>query len=723
MVRTITIGLLCLVSAACATAAHVAPSAPLPVLSRATVSDVLTNCSANSSFFLEGHVVSLVKNGWIVFRDTNGGLFAKIGNKSSCHPGQRILATATCQTAHPSVGKPKREIVFTHIKVLGDELESVIPIEITPSDFTRVDELDYRRVSVRGTVTDAIPDEIDPEYLILFIESGGARATVSVFLPALREPLPSPGKLLDAEVTATGVFLSQPTAGRLYRGPHITNYDGADITVTRPAPASPFSDCPPTAFTPADVVCAKAAAHRRRTTGRVTATFGSSSAFLALENGENIRVKFASFTCLPPIGCTIDVAGFVKSNAFFPQLDNAIWQTNAQVRLPSGSDCARIDARTLLFDKNGQRRIKYAYDGHIVRLQGRITDIHPTSDGHVQILLNSGDLTVTAIAPAPQTPAVGATVDVTGACLLLDSSGGGDDFARLDGFSVILRTPDDLVILSMPPWWTVRRILVVLLVVVALMVAVLIWNILLRRLAERRGRQLADAELSGARSELKKAERTRLSVELHDSLSQSLTGIVLQLDASQHARATDDDAANRHLETAQRMLQGCRTELRRCIWDLRSSALDDPDFEQAIRTSLHPIAGSAHLTVRSHVPRTLLSDNVAYAVLRILRELVANALRHGKATNIRVAGDISTGPLKFSVADNGCGFPQGGQPGPEDGHFGLTGIRERLREMGGSLAIETHASGGSKVTFVIPVPNEASKEESQHEENQHSHRR
>ena len=65
--------------------------------------------------------------------------------------------------------------------------------------------------------------------------------------------------------------------------------------------------------------------------------------FLSLENGENIRVKFASFAGLPPIGCAIDVAGFVKSNAFFPQLDNAIWQTNAQIRLPAARGLSNTD--------------------------------------------------------------------------------------------------------------------------------------------------------------------------------------------------------------------------------------------------------------------------------------------------------------------------------------------------------------------------------------------
>ena len=660
----------------------------------------------NTPFLIDGLVVSPVESNWVIFRDATGGLFAQILDGTRCRAGQRIRATAEYRTFRLPNGKPTQCVVFPHVRVTGFDPQSVVPIEITPADFARIDELDYRRVSVRGTVTEATQDDIDPEWLILFVESNGARATVSVFRSALRGSLPAPDRLIDAEVSASGVFLARPTSGRLYRGPHIANYDGADITITRSAPERPFSDCPPAAFDPASVTRAKASVHRRRATACVSATFGSSSAFLTLANGTTVRTRFSDAAGRPPVGATVDVAGFVRSNAFFPLLDNAIWQTNASVRLSAESACERVSARSLLFDDRGRRKVRHAYDGHVIRLRGRVTDVLPLTDGHVQIALNSDNLTVDAVAPAMPAPAVGSTVDVTGVCLLLDSSGTTDDFARLDGFSVILRTTDDLVVISTPPWWTVRRILVVLLVVLALMSAVLVWNVLLRRLAERRGRELAKAELAGAQSELKKAERTRLSVELHDSLSQSLTGIVLQLDASQHARGSDAGAADRHLENAQRMLQGCRTELRRCIWDLRSSALDDPDFEQAIRTSLRPIAGNAHLTVRSHVPRPLLSDNVAHAVLRILRELVANALRHGKATSIRIAGDISTGPLKFSVTDNGCGFPPGTPPGPEDGHFGLMGIRERLREMGGSFTAETLATGGAKVTFVIPFPGE-----------------
>ena len=712
MVRLLAIETLFLALPLYALANNDSTDAARPSIPCATVSKLMANPDAGTSFRLEGDVISRVGADLIIFRDGTGGLFAQIRDKTPCRPGQRIRATATARIVRTSSGKPRQSIGFTDVETLGYDQESVVPVEIDPTDLVRIDDLDYRRVAIRGTVTDVVSDEIDPEYLILFIESKGARATVSVFLPALREPLPSADLLIDAEVSASGVFLAEPTAGRLYRGPHIANYDGAEIKIMRPAPGNPFLECPSATFNPSSVARAKNAAHRYRTAGHVTATFGTSSACLALANGENVRVKFASFAGLPPVGASIDVAGFMRSNVFFPQLDNAIWRTNANARLPAHAGCERISARYLLFDEDGRRRIKYSYDGHIISLQGRITDVLPASDGHLQIVLNADNLTFTAVAPAMPMPAIGATVEVTGACLLLDSSGSTDDFARLDGFSVILRTADDLVVISSPPWWTVRRILLVLLVVVALMVVVLVWNILLRRLAERRGRQLASAELAGVQSELKKAERTRLSAELHDSLSQSLTGIGLQLDASQHARNSDVEAADQHLEAARRMLQGCRTELRRCIWDLRSSALDDPDFEQAIRTSLRPIVCDAKLSVRSHVPRSFLSDNVAHAVLRILHELVANALRHGKATSIRIAGDISTGPLKFSVTDNGRGFPPGPMPGPKDGHFGLMGVRERLREMGGSIAMENHAPGGAKVTFVIPFPDKNAAPES-----------
>ena len=108
-----------------------------------------------------------------------------------------------------------------------------------------------------------------------------------------------------------------------------------------------------------------------------------------------------------------------------------------------------------------------------------------------------------------------------------------------------------------------------------------------------------------------------------------------------------------------------------------------------IERTLTPLGADTEITVRFNVRRSLFDDASVHAILAIIRELVANAVRHGKAAHVRVAGSIESGTLLFSVSDDGAGFDPADRPGPREGHFGLTGIQERLSSSGGSMKIES----------------------------------
>ena len=145
-------------------------------------------------------------------------------------------------------------------------------------------------------------------------------------------------------------------------------------------------------------------------------------------------------------------------------------------------------------------------------------------------------------------------------------------------------------------------------------------------------------------------------------------------------------------------------ELRNTLWDLRSAALDEPSMDAAIRKTLCQKLAGVDLSVRFNVPRATFSDNTAHAVLKIIRELATNALRHGKATSLKIAGTIDNGNLLFSVRDNGCGFDPDLAPGIAQGHFGLQGIVERLERLNGEMKIESSPGNGAKVTVTLPIP-------------------
>ena len=79
-----------------------------------------------------------------------------------------------------------------------------------------------------------------------------------------------------------------------------------------------------------------------------------------------------------------------------------------------------------------------------------------------------------------------------------------------------------------------------------------------------------------------------------------------------------------------------------------------------------------------------------------------NAVRHGGAKRIWIAGECSDGHIAFSVRDDGCGFDASSAPGPRDGHFGLQGIRERVRAAKGKIEVESAPGKGTKITVTMP---------------------
>ena len=198
-------------------------------------------------------------------------------------------------------------------------------------------------------------------------------------------------------------------------------------------------------------------------------------------------------------------------------------------------------------------------------------------------------------------------------------------------------------------------------------------------------------------------ERTRLAVELHDSVAQSLTAVSMEIAAANELRGDAPADMMDHLNVAERTLKSCRDELRNCLWDLRNQALDENDMNKAILRTLQPHIASQQLKVTFNVPRSRLSDNTAHAILRIVRELVLNAIRHGKATTICVAGELDKNELRFSIRDDGCGFDPADAPGISQGHYGLQGIRERIDRLGGSLDISSSKGRGTDVTVVMPA--------------------
>ena len=124
-------------------------------------------------------------------------------------------------------------------------------------------------------------------------------------------------------------------------------------------------------------------------------------------------------------------------------------------------------------------------------------------------------------------------------------------------------------------------------------------------------------------------------------------------------------------------------------------------MDEAIRQTLAPHVAGVDVALRFNVPRERMSDNTTHAILRIIRELVINAVRHGRAKKIWIAGSVDGDKLLFSVRDDGCGFDPANAPGFAEGHYGLVGITERVESFEGDFNVESSTGRGTKATVTI----------------------
>ena len=345
--------------------------------------------------------------------------------------------------------------------------------------------------------------------------------------------------------------------------------------------------------------------------------------------------------------------------------------------------------------------------GSLVTLHGIVVELPPDEcRADTTMILSCGGrvvpVDVWSCQGAVRNLPLGSEIEITGVVLV--NTGNWNPltpFPRISGFTLVPRSDEDVRVLRTPSWWTARRLAFVIVALFALIVFFSVYNRILAALVRRRSRQLLKSEAAKIESNLRIDERTRLATEIHDAISQTLTGVSFQIDAAAKTLPGNTNASARFLAVARRTLLSCREELRRCIWDLRSNTLGLADFSEAVERTVRQGTGDANVSVQVAIRREQLSDTTAHAILCIVRELSVNAARHGKARNIKIAGALDNEGIRLSVADDGCGFDPAARPGPAEGHFGLQGTKERLSAIGGTMHIESSPGTGTTVTVEI----------------------
>jgi signal transduction histidine kinase len=200
-------------------------------------------------------------------------------------------------------------------------------------------------------------------------------------------------------------------------------------------------------------------------------------------------------------------------------------------------------------------------------------------------------------------------------------------------------------------------------------------------------------------------ERIRLATEIHDGPLQHLAALGYKLELlARRMEKGDSSASTTTLAQAQEGLERDVHELRNIMSSLRPPALDSQGLEAALRTHVSLLVKSddLQLTVASSLEGRV-EGTLETVLFRIAQEALSNVVKHSRAHRASVAVSQEGDSVLLQIDDDGVGFsPEHAAGLALEGHFGLVGMRERVRMAGGSLTLESSAHGGTHVRAVIP---------------------
>ncbi|GAA3265450.1 HAMP domain-containing protein [Dactylosporangium vinaceum] len=218
-------------------------------------------------------------------------------------------------------------------------------------------------------------------------------------------------------------------------------------------------------------------------------------------------------------------------------------------------------------------------------------------------------------------------------------------------------------------------------------------------MAERLDTALAE-QRAAAGAEARRAERGRIARELHDSISQDLFSVSLV--AAGLRKALDPGSAlQQQAESMEQALARTMREMRALLLELRPVQLEDAGLTVALEQLCRAYTTRLGIPVTADLAPGRLGPATEHAVLRVVQEAVGNAVRHGEPAAIAVRLTTAGDRVEVTVRDDGRGFAVGRAAGRYG--LGLELMRERLREVDGTVAIDTAPGEGTTVTVTLPL--------------------
>jgi len=218
-------------------------------------------------------------------------------------------------------------------------------------------------------------------------------------------------------------------------------------------------------------------------------------------------------------------------------------------------------------------------------------------------------------------------------------------------------------------------------------------------ISERKQNEQALQHLTARLFMLQDEERQRVAAELHDGLGQSLAIIKNRAQMGLQNQANPDRIMEQ-LEEISATATASILEVREIAHNLRPYELDRLGLGAAIESMVERVSNSTSMRLTADLERLgdLLSPEAETSVYRIVQEALNNVIRHSKATAARIEIRASEGKMTISIQDNGKGFSISAGNGHNVSGFGLAGIAERVRGLGGFFEIISPPEGGTTLT-------------------------
>ena len=198
------------------------------------------------------------------------------------------------------------------------------------------------------------------------------------------------------------------------------------------------------------------------------------------------------------------------------------------------------------------------------------------------------------------------------------------------------------------------------------------------------------------------AERNRMARDVHDTLAQGFTGVIVQLEAAEYAICEGDRKdADSHLRRARELARKSLSEARRSVGALRSQALEQDDFWRALKRIIKntTLGTTLRTTFQTQGKVPVLPPAWQQNLLHIGQEALTNTLKYAHAKHFRTRLICKAKEVHLELSDDGDGFQV------KDRHdgFGLIGMRERAEEMGSKLKIDSSPGRGTTITATLSL--------------------